>query len=62
MVKVNGYQAKYFRLLDITMNIFTVLELEKENHLKRRKVDRLLQAFKEQVDEEAKVSPLVEEV
>ena len=57
---MSGYQEKYFRLLDITMNIFTVLELEKENQTPRRKVDRLLRTFKEQIEEETARLPVVD--
>lgn len=49
-----NYEAKYYRLLDLAMNILAVMDLEQDGQvsLGRRKADRLYRMFKEQIEQE----------
>ena len=49
-----NWEAKYFRLLDITMNLLSLHELNDDKGPKRRQIDRLITMFREQIDEEVK--------
>lgn len=48
------WECKYFKLLDITMNLLAVHELSDDDTPRRRQIDRLVTMFREQIDEEVK--------
>jgi len=50
------WECKYFKLLDITMNLLAVHELSDDDTPRRRQIDRLVTMFREQIDEEVKNS------